>query len=64
MDNLEEIELYLKKHNISEHVLEVISQQERIRFFNRFRDLMAIKDQQGDKIALDVLSWAYQELAN
>lgn len=64
MDTLEELDMYIKRHNISEYAIEAISQKERIKFFDKFRELMAIKDAEGDKIALDVLSWAYQELAD
>lgn len=64
MDTLEELDMYIKRHNISDYALEAISQKERIKFFDKFRELMAIKDKEGDHIASEVLSWAYQELAD
>jgi hypothetical protein len=36
----------------------------RIKFFNALRDLIREKDMENDQIALDVLDWAYQRLAN
>lgn len=64
MEDIEDINLFLNKYNISEDVVYLISQQMRIKFFDEFRKLMLEKDCEHDQIALDVLDWAYQRLAN
>lgn len=35
----------------------------RIEFFNAFRELIQEKESSGDEIAIQVLNWAYLELA-
>lgn len=37
--------------------------KERIEFFNAFRELLQEKEASGDEIAIQVLNWAYMELA-
>lgn len=64
MEDIEDINLLLNKYNISEEIVYLISQQMRIKFFDEFRKLMLEKDYEHDQIALDVLDWAYQRLAN
>lgn len=38
--------------------------RQRIEFFHGLRELIAEKDKAGDSVAVEVLSWAYEYLAN
>lgn len=37
--------------------------EERLAFMSRFRELLSEKDIAGDQVAVDVLNWAWQKLA-
>lgn len=47
----------------SEQVFDLAVAYQRIVFFEKLRMLLAQKDLAGDQIAVDVLNWAYQALA-
>jgi|LauGreDrversion4_2_1035121.scaffolds.fasta_scaffold134166_3 hypothetical protein len=64
MEDIENINFILNKYNTSDEEVLLISQIMRIKFFNALRDLIREKDMENDQIALDVLDWAYQRLAN
>lgn len=46
-----------------EQIFDLALAYERIRFFEKFRALLAQKDLSNDQIAVDVLNWAYQLLS-
>jgi hypothetical protein len=46
-----------------EQVFDLAIAYERIHFFEKFRALLVQKDLANDQIAVDVLNWAYQLLA-
>ena len=46
-----------------EEIFDLAIAYERISFFNKFRMLMAQKDMANDQVAVEVLNWAYQALA-
>jgi hypothetical protein len=64
MEDVESIKSILNNYNTSEEEVYLISQLMRIKFFDAFRELIREKDYEHDQIALDVLDWAYQRLAN
>lgn len=47
-----------------EQIFDLAIAYERIYFFEKFRALLAQKDLANDQIAVDVLNWAYQLLAD
>lgn len=60
----EDVERVFRKINTLAHDLVLLgSEIERIDFFDKFRQLIAEKDLEGDTIAVEVLSWAYEQLA-
>ncbi len=46
-----------------EEIFDLSMGYQRILFFEKFRALLALKDMANDQVALDVLNWAYQLLA-
>lgn len=69
MDNLDELredaEFVINKiYGSASDLLIMGGQMERIKFFESFRDLIGEKIAQQDEIAVEVLSWAYQKLAD
>jgi hypothetical protein len=46
-----------------EQIFDLALAYERIEFFNKFRILLNQKDLANDQLAVDVLNWAYQALA-
>jgi uncharacterized protein YoxC len=62
----EEIQEDLNKYasNIDPMTIEVIKLSERVKIFNRFRELINEKEYQNDEIAASVLGWAYEKLAD
>lgn len=44
--------------------IEIIKLSERVKIFNRFRELINEKERDHDDIAADVLGWAYEKLAD
>jgi hypothetical protein len=69
MDNLDELELDKSKAVISfERIANELyflgADKERIILFEKLRNLIAEKDLQNDPIAVEILSWAYDQLAN
>jgi hypothetical protein len=46
-----------------EEIFDLSMGYQRILFFEKFRALLAQKDMANDQVALDVLNWAYQLLA-
>lgn len=47
-----------------ERLFQIAVSQERIYLFQKFRELIIEKDQENDEIAVEVLSWAWQRLAD
>ncbi len=47
-----------------EQIFDLALAYERIEFFNKFRILLHQKDVANDQLAVDVLNWAYQALAD
>ncbi len=64
MEDVQDINFILNKYNVSPEAVQLICQLMRIEFFDEFRQLMLEKDSEHDQIALEVLDWAYQRLAN
>lgn len=69
MENIEDIEervgqLYNKIDDINAELYSLGGLEERIEFFERLRELISQKEQEGDSIAASVLGWAYEELSN
>lgn len=62
----EEIQEDLNKYasSIDPMTIEVIKLSERVKIFNRFRELINEKEYQNDEIAASVLGWAYEKLAD
>jgi hypothetical protein len=46
-----------------EQIFDLSMAYQKVLFFQKFRALLAQKDMANDQIALDVLNWAYQLLA-
>lgn len=64
MEDIQDINFILNKYNVPPDAVYLISHMMRIKFFDEFRELMLEKDKGHDQIALEVLDWAYQRLAN
>lgn len=64
MEDIESIKSILNNYNTSDEEIYLISQLMRIKFFDAYRELLNEKDRENDQIALGVLDWAYQRLAN
>lgn len=64
MEDVQDINFILNKYNVPPEAVQLICQLMRIEFFDEFRQLMLEKDSEHDQIALEVLDWAYQRLAN
>lgn len=69
MENIEDIEgrvdeLYRKIDDIHAELYSLGGSEERIEIFERLRELISQKDQEGDTVASAVLGWAYEELSN
>jgi hypothetical protein len=64
MEDVQDINFILNKYNVPPEAVQLICQLMRIEFFDEFRQLMLEKDGEHDQIALEVLDWAYQRLAN
>jgi hypothetical protein len=67
MENIQDIEervdeLYHKIDDIHAELYSLGGSEERIEFFERLRELIKIKDQENDEVAVAVLGWAYEEL--
>lgn len=45
-------------------LLALTQQVERIKFFNKFRELIQEKELSNDDVAASVLGWAYEKIAN
>ena len=45
-------------------LLALTEQVERIKFFQKLRDLIQEKEQSNDNVAADVLGWAYERLSD
>lgn len=54
--------LFAKINQQAHDLMLLGSEIQRIEFFDVFRSLMAEKEFEGDTIAVDVLSWAYERL--
>ena len=68
MENIEDIEqrvdeLYSKIDDIHAELYSLGSSEERIEIFARLRELISMKDSQGDATAAAVLGWAYEQLS-
>jgi hypothetical protein len=60
-----DIERVIDKMSGAAHDLVLMGAEvERIEFFEHLRELIAEKDLAGDQIAVEVLSWAYEKLAD
>lgn len=49
---------------LAESFVKLGEHKARIEFFNAFRKLLVEKESAGDEIATQVLSWAYEQLAD
>lgn len=54
--------LFAKINQQAHDLMLIGSEIQRVEFFDVFRSLMAEKELEGDTIAVDVLSWAYERL--
>jgi hypothetical protein len=67
MSQLDELE-YDLSHAIDrsdiDDIIEISTAQERVRIFEKLSNLIKDKDAMGDEIAVEVLSWAWEELSN
>lgn len=60
----EDADRIIKRMNTAAHDLALIgSEIERFEIFEKFRELIAQKELDGDVIAVEVLAWAYDQLA-
>ena len=60
----EDAERIIRKMNTLSHDLVLLgSEMEKVELFEKFRHLSAEKELDGDTIAVEVLSWAYERLA-
>jgi hypothetical protein len=69
MENIEDIEarvneLFQKSDDLNAELYTLGGMAERMVFFEGLRELLAEKDLAGDAIAVDVLSWAWDRLAD
>lgn len=69
MESIQDIEqmadsLYEKIDNIHAELYSLGGEEERFELFERLRELIRIKDAEGDEVASAVLGWAYEQLAN
>jgi hypothetical protein len=69
MENIQDIEervdqLYSKIDDINAELYSLGGEEERFEIFERLRELIKIKDAEGDLVAAAVLGWAYEELGN
>lgn len=68
MESIQDIEqmadsLYEKIDNIHAELYSLGGEEERFELFERLRELIRIKDAEGDEVAAAVLGWAYEQLA-
>ena len=68
MESIQDIEemadsLYQKIDNIHAELYSLGGEEERFEIFERLRELIRIKDAEGDLVAAAVLGWAYEQLA-
>ncbi len=69
MSYLEELEQDLatlrKSNNFNiDEMMRISATQERVKIFNRLRDMIQEKDTNNDQIAASVLAWAWEELSS
>ena len=67
MEDIQDIEsrvdqLYSKIEDINAELYSLGGEEERFEIFERLRELISEKEQQGDEIAASVLGWAYEKL--
>jgi regulator of replication initiation timing len=67
MENIQDIEgrvdeLYHKIDDIHAELYSLGGEEERFEFFERLRELISEKEQEGDEVAAAVLGWAYERL--
>lgn len=67
METIQDIEskvdqLYSKIDDIHAELYSLGGEEERFEFFERLRELISQKEQEGDEVAAAVLGWAYEEL--
>jgi hypothetical protein len=67
MEDIQDIEsrvdqLYSKIDDINAELYSLGGEEERFEIFERLRELISEKEQQGDEIAASVLGWAYEKL--
>ena len=65
MDNPNEIDYDISKHTaeLDPMVVEMIRMSERVKIFSKLRNLIYEKEYEKDIIAVDILGWAYEKLA-
>lgn len=65
MDYLKEIEMEVSKlsNNIDKNLIDTIRLSERVKIFEKLRNLILEKDYQNDEIAAAILGWAYERLS-
>lgn len=68
MESIQDIEemadsLYQKIDNIHAELYSLGGEEERFEIFERLRELIRMKDAEGDLVAAAVLGWAYEQLA-
>lgn len=66
MDHPDEIDFDISKHtaNIDPMVIQMIKMQERIKIFTKLRNLIHEKEYEQDRVAADVLGWAYDKMGD
>lgn len=65
MDYSEEIQEELSRHtsNIDPMTVEIVRLAERVKIFNRLRELIHQKQSEGDVHAENILGWAYEQMS-
>lgn len=66
MDYSEEIAQDLSKFasGLDPMTIEIIRLSERVKIFNKFRELINQKEYENDEVAASVLGWAYEKMAD
>lgn len=69
METVEEIEarvsdLFSKSDDLNAELYTLGGMAERIEFFSALKDLISEKDLAGDVVAVEVLSWAWEQLSD
>lgn len=65
MDNPNEIDYDISEYTagIDTNTINIIKLSERVKIFSRLRNLIYEKQYENDRIAEEILGWAYEKLA-